>query len=113
LATVIPGAIGALTGAYLLSSLEHYSTYTKPVVSLYTLILGGVILKKAFFLRTQKNQQIKSNEFRYWVLVVALLMLLAAAAGVLSYLSSLIAGGRNPRFSLRYGKAFAFFIALW
>src|SRR6202000_234145 len=45
---VIPGIIGALTGAYLLSSLEHYSHYTKPVVSLYTLILGGVILSKAF-----------------------------------------------------------------
>jgi siroheme synthase-like protein len=37
---VIPGIIGAVTGAYLLSSLEHYSQYTKPVVSLYTLILG-------------------------------------------------------------------------
>src|SRR3982751_3017944 len=41
---LIPGIIGAVTGAYLLSSLEHYSQYTKPFVSLYTLILGIVIL---------------------------------------------------------------------
>jgi uncharacterized membrane protein YfcA len=37
---VVPGIVGAVTGAYLLSSLEHYSMYTKPVVSIYTLILG-------------------------------------------------------------------------
>src|SRR3569833_253636 len=45
---VVAGIIGAVTGAYLLSSLEHYSQYTKPFVSLYTLILGIVILSKAF-----------------------------------------------------------------
>nr|WP_294877384.1 TSUP family transporter [uncultured Pedobacter sp.] len=45
---LLPGIVGAVTGAYLLSSLEHYSNYTKPVVSLYTLILGFVILSKAY-----------------------------------------------------------------
>ena len=45
---IIPGSIGAVLGAFLLSSFEHYSQYTKPVVSIYTLILGIVILRKAF-----------------------------------------------------------------
>src|SRR5690606_32801501 len=52
---VIPGVIGAVLGAYLLSSLEHYSHYTKPVISLYTLILGLVILRKALNLNNKNK----------------------------------------------------------
>ena len=37
---LVPGIIGAVAGAFLLSSLEHYSKFTKPFVSVYTLILG-------------------------------------------------------------------------
>ena len=42
------GILGAFMGAFILSSLEEYSKYTKPVISIYTFILGVVILKKAF-----------------------------------------------------------------
>jgi len=52
---LIPGIIGAVTGAYILSSLEHYSQYTKPFVSLYTLILGIVILSKALNLKKKRT----------------------------------------------------------
>ena len=108
---LIPGIIGAVTGAYLLSSLEHYSTYTKPVVSLYTLILGGVILSKAF-----KKIAIKSSE------KIKRIPLLGLGGGFIDavggggwgsiVLSTLIAGGRNPRFSLGTVKLTRFFIAL-
>ncbi len=108
---VFPGMIGALTGAYILSSLEHYSQYTKPVVSIYTFILGWVILSKAF-----KTKTLKSSE------KVKRISLLGLGGGFIDavggggwgsiVLSTLIAGGRHPRFSLGTVKLSRFFVAL-
>ncbi len=108
---VIPGIVGAGTGAFLLSSLEHYSMYTKPVVSVYTLILGIVIFRKAF--NTQKK---KSSE------KVKRISLLGLGGGFIDavggggwgsiVLSTLIAGGRSPRFSLGTVKLSRFFVAI-
>ncbi|MGN6398385.1 MAG: TSUP family transporter [Mucilaginibacter sp.] len=108
---LLPGIIGAVTGAYILSSLEHYSQYTKPFVSLYTLILGLVILSKAFKNRVKKpGDKIKK------------IPLLGLGGGFIDavggggwgsiVLSTLIAGGRHPRFSLGTVKLSRFFIAL-
>jgi siroheme synthase-like protein len=44
---LLPGIIGAITGAYILSSLEQYGDIIKPIVSAYTLFLGIKILLKA------------------------------------------------------------------
>jgi siroheme synthase-like protein len=43
-AIVLPGVIGAIIGAYLLTEFENYSDYIKPIVSTYTLILGFLII---------------------------------------------------------------------
>jgi len=108
---VVPGIIGAVTGAYLLSSLEHYSMYTKPVVSIYTLILGIVIFRKAF--NTQKKKSADK---------VKRISLLGLGGGFIDavggggwgsiVLSTLIAGGRSPRFSLGTVKLSRFFVAI-
>lgn len=108
---VIPGIIGAVTGAYLLSSLEHYAMYTKPVVSVYTLILGIVIFRKAF--NTQKKKSADK---------VKRISLLGLGGGFIDavggggwgsiVLSTLIAGGRSPRFSLGTVKLSRFFVAM-
>lgn len=108
---LIPGIIGAVAGAALLSSLEHYSQYTKPFVSLYTLILGIVILSKAF-----KTSVVKSAD------KIKKIPLLGLGGGFIDavggggwgsiVLSTLIAGGRHPRFSLGTVKLSRFFIAL-
>ncbi|TWI98171.1 hypothetical protein JN11_03250 [Mucilaginibacter frigoritolerans] len=108
---LVPGIIGAVTGAYLLSSLEHYSQYTKPFVSFYTLILGLVILSKAF-----KTGVLKSSQ------KIKRIPLLGLGGGFIDavggggwgsiVLSTLIAGGRHPRFSLGTVKLSRFFIAL-
>lgn len=53
---LIPGILGAIVGAYILSSLEEYSGYIKPIVSTYTLILGVIIIIKAVRkLKTKKK----------------------------------------------------------
>ncbi|MEJ2901579.1 TSUP family transporter [Pedobacter panaciterrae] len=110
---LIPGIVGAVTGAYLLSSLEHYSNYTKPVVSLYTLILGFVILSKAY------KANAKTTGPKKKIKKVSLLGLFGGFIDAVGgggwgsiVLSSLIAGGRNARFSLGTVKITRFFIAL-
>ena len=109
---VVPGIIGAVLGAYILSSLEHYSKYTKPFVSVYTLILGVVILSKALNLKRKRSGgKIKR------------ISLLGFGGGFIDavggggwgsiVLSTLIAGGRHPRFSLGTVKLSRFFVALF
>ena len=109
---IIPGAIGAVLGAYLLSSLEHYSHYTKPVVSIYTLILGIVILRKAF----NANQKVATDKKIKKIGVLGFTGGFIDAVGGGGWgsivLSSLIAGGRNARYALGTVKLSRFFIAL-
>jgi siroheme synthase-like protein len=110
---LIPGILGAVAGAYLLSSLEQYSNYTKPFVSLYTLILGGVILSKA--LKPKAKGRHEGGKIKKISLLGAFGGFIDAVGGGgwgSIVLSSLIAGGRSPRFSLGTVKITRFFIAL-
>ncbi len=108
---VIPGIIGAVTGAYLLSSLEHYSQYTKPFVSVYTLILGTVILSKAFKPVVKKSHE-KIKKIPLLGLGGGFIDAVGGGGWGSIVLSTLIAGGRHPRFSLGTVKLSRFFIAL-
>ena len=109
---ILPGIAGAVIGAYLLSSLEHYAQYTKPVVSLYTLILGTVILMRA--IRVHRKKQVDKKITRIGLLGFGGGFIDAIGGGGWGsiVLSSLIAGGRHPRFSLGTVKATRFFIAM-
>lgn len=108
---LIPGAVGAGLGAFLLSSLEHYAMYTKPVVSVYTLILGIVILKKAF--KTgQKRTGEKIKRIQFLGFGGGFIDAVGGGGWGSIVLSSLIAGGRHPRFSLGTVKLSRFFIAM-
>jgi siroheme synthase-like protein len=113
----LPGILGAVIGAYLLSSLEHYSNYTKVLISCYTLILGIVILKKALALTRQQDKQRNKSSKK-----IKNIKALGFGGGFVDaiggggwgsiVLSSLIAGGRNPRTSLGTVKITRFFIAI-
>lgn len=107
---VVSGSIGAVVGAYLLSTFEHYNMYIKPMVSIYTLILGFVILSKAFKVKKRKiGDKIKK------IIPLGLgggFMDAVGGGGWGSIvLSSLIAGGRNSRTALGTVKLSRFFIA--
>jgi siroheme synthase-like protein len=108
---LIPGIVGAVTGAYLLSSLEHYSQYTKPFVSVYTLILGLVILSKAFKIGAKRSSQ-KIKRISLLGLGGGFIDAVGGGGWGSIVLSTLIAGGRHPRFSLGTVKLSRFFIAL-
>lgn len=106
---VIPGVIGSILGAYILSEFENYNDYIKPIVGVYTLILGVLIIRKV----------IKKNKKRQKVTRVGWL---ATAGGFLDAIggggwgpvvsSTLIARGKNPRMIIGSVNLAEFFVSL-
>ncbi|SDK44176.1 hypothetical protein SAMN05421823_102741 [Catalinimonas alkaloidigena] len=55
---ILPGMIGAAAGAYLLSSFD--GDFMKPFISLYLLIMGGIIIRKALRKQSPAEQSTKN-----------------------------------------------------
>ena len=68
---LIPGILGAVTGAYVLSSLDKYNYIMKPLVALYTLVLGILIIIKAF---RPNRKKLKPGILRRWLCYEVLLI---------------------------------------
>lgn len=106
---LIPGVIGAILGAYILSSFEQYNYIIKPLVSGYTLILGIIIIFKAL-----KKDAIRQKIKRIFPLALIGGFLDSVGGGgwgpIVS--STLIARGRNPRYTIGSVNLAEFFIAL-
>lgn len=106
---LLPGIIGAALGAYALSSLEEYNYILKPVIACYTLYLGVVIIRKAI---VGVKNRIKTKRIPR----------LAAFGGFMDSIggggwgpivsSTLIAGGRHPRYTIGSVNLAEFFVAL-
>ena len=105
---LLPGVLGAIAGAYLLSSFEQYNFIIKPIVATYTLILGVIIIIKA------RNIQPKRRKTKN----------VPALAGFGGFMDSiggggwgpivattLIARGRNPRYTIGSVNLAEFFIS--
>lgn len=105
---LIPGVLGAIAGAYLLSSFEEYNYILRPVVATYTLILGVIIIIKARNIQ-RKNRKTKN------------VPALAAFGGFMDSIggggwgpivaTTLIARGRNPRYTIGSVNLAEFFIS--
>ncbi|ARS34405.1 TSUP family transporter [Pontibacter actiniarum] len=106
---VLPGVLGAILGAYLLFSFEEYLFIIKPIVALYTLVLGILILRKVLRKKVKK-QPVKRLGF------------LATAGGFLDAIggggwgpivsSTLIAKGRNPMYTIGSVNLAEFFVSI-
>ena len=106
---LFPGVLGAIAGAYLLSSFEKYIYVIKPLVAVYTLILGILIIQKALKKRVEKRPMKKIG----W---------LALAGGTLDSIggggwgpivtSTLIARGRHPKYTIGSVNLAEFFVSL-
>lgn len=106
---VLPGVLGSIVGAYLLSEFEAYNAYIKPVVGVYTLILGVIIILKVI-----RNQQ-KRKKIKNVGWLASLGGFLDAIGGggwgpVVS--STLIARGKNPRLVIGSVNLAEFFVSL-
>lgn len=107
---LIPGILGAIAGAYLLYSFKQYLNIIKPAVSVYTLTLGIIILLKAVKktgLRKKKVKRIYPLAF-----VAGLLDSIGGGGWGTIISSTLIAGGRNPRYTIGSVVLSRFFVAL-
>jgi uncharacterized membrane protein YfcA len=109
-ALIIPGVIGAIVGAYLLSKFgDEYAKYIRPVLAAYTLVLGVRIFYAAFK-KNKKPQKVKNAGW------------LAGAGGFLDSFggggwgplvtSTLISKGRTPRFVIGTVSITEFFVTL-
>ncbi|TDQ11693.1 sulfite exporter TauE/SafE family protein [Pedobacter metabolipauper] len=107
---LIPGVLGAIAGALLLGYAgEAFSTYIRPVISVYTLLLGIRILLNAFKEKT-KPQKIKRAGW------------LAGAGGFLDSFggggwgplvtSTLISKGRTPKYVIGSVSLTEFFVTM-
>lgn len=96
---LIPGAIGAVAGAYLLTSVDGETI--KPFVSVYLLVMGLYVLSKAF--RTLKTRREPPR-------AVVPLALGGGWGPVVT--TTLVGGGQDPRTSIGTVNAAEFFIAL-
>ncbi|WP_338876891.1 sulfite exporter TauE/SafE family protein [Spirosoma sp. SC4-14] len=110
-AVLIPGVIGAALGAFLitsLSDLEAVNNYLTPAISVYTAILGILIIKKALVKRAKKKP-------------VKRIGLLAWFGGFVDAIggggwgpivnSTLIAAGRHPRYTIGSVNLAEFFVS--
>lgn len=103
---LIPGVIGGITGAYLLTSID--GNVIKPYIAAYLLVMGGVILVKAF------NHVERSREHGHSV------SLLGLAGGFFDSIggggwgplvtTTLVARGNNPRFTIGSVNFSEFFV---
>ncbi len=110
-AVLIPGVIGAALGAWLISELSSFEQYAKmlqPIISVYTAVLGILILRKALTKRIKKKP-------------VKQIGLLAWTGGFLDSIggggwgpivnSTLIAAGRHPRYTIGSVNLAEFFVS--
>lgn len=107
---LLPGVLGAVVGAILLAYLgEEYGKWLRPVLSVYTLLLGGRILFNAF----KKKSENRKVKHAGW---------LAGAGGFLDSFggggwgplvtSTLIAKGKTPRYIIGTVSLTEFFVTL-
>lgn len=106
---LIPGILGAILGAYILSSLEEYASYIKPFVSFYTLILGVVIIRKAIR-KIQTKKKIK--HVGRLAFVGAFLDSIGGGGWGPIVSSTLIARGRSWRYTIGSVNLAEFFVTL-
>lgn len=105
-AMVIPGVIGAVVGAYILTAID--GNIVKPFVSIYLLIMGVIILRKA----TRKVIE-KKKVRRVGVLALFGGFLDSIGGGGWGPVvtSTLLSKGRNPQYTIGTVNATEFFVA--
>ncbi|WPQ63784.1 sulfite exporter TauE/SafE family protein [Chitinophaga sancti] len=105
---LIPGVIGAITGAFLLSKVID-GDVIKPYMSAYLLILGLVVLRKAF-----QKKKVKSKTKRLGLLALFGGFMDAIGGGGWGPVvtSTLLSKGRSAHYTIGSVNAAEFFISL-
>ncbi|MGZ4053482.1 MAG: TSUP family transporter [Bacteroidia bacterium] len=108
---LIPGAIGAIAGAIVISYIsKDYVNYVKPFVSVYTLALGVMIVRKALNLHIKTRKKIK--RIKPVALIGGFLDSVGGGGWGPIVTTTLIAGGRNFRYAIGSSHVAKFFVAI-
>lgn len=110
-AVLIPGVIGAALGAYLLSqlaTLDVVAKYLTPGISVYTAILGILILKKAL-VKKPKKRAIKRIGLLAWF--GGFVDAIGGGGWGPIVNTTLIAAGRHPRYTIGSVNLAEFFVS--
>jgi uncharacterized protein len=105
-AMVIPGVIGAMTGAYLLTSID--GDVVKPFVSIYLLIMGVIIIRKALKKVIEKK---KVRRVGVLALIGGFLDSIGGGGWGPVVTSTLLSKGRDPKYTIGTVNATEFFVA--
>ena len=105
---LMPGIIGAFCGVLFVTKLD--GDLIKPLVSLYLLIMGGLIIKKSIF----KKKQTKINESKISKLALAGGFMDSAGGGGWGPIvtSTLVGAGQDPRSTIGSVNFAEFFLTL-
>lgn len=108
---LVPGAIGAIIGAITISIFsKDYVVYVKPIVSLYTLTLGVLIIRKALNMHIKTRNKIK--RIKPVAFFGGLLDSIGGGGWGPIVTTTLIAGGRHFRYAIGSSHVAKFFVAL-
>lgn len=108
-ALVIPGVLGAITGATLAIFGQQYSSWVRVPLSLYTIYLGYFIIRKAF----RKNTGMEKVKRAGWLAACGGLMDAFAGGGWGSLVTStLISKRKSPRYVIGSVCLAEFFVVL-
>lgn len=106
---LLPGVLGAAAGALTLSYLEPYNYILKPLIAIYTLYLGILIIRKAF---SKKKHKIRSRNIPKLASFGGFMDSIGGGGWGPIVSSTLIAGGRHPRYTIGSVNLAEFFVAL-
>jgi uncharacterized protein len=106
---LLPGVIGAALGALVLSSLEQYNYILKPLIAIYTLYLGFLIIRKAL---KGARSKIKTKHIPRLATFGGFMDSIGGGGWGPIVSSTLIAGGRHPRYTIGSVNLTEFFVAL-
>lgn len=103
---IIPGVLGAVVGAYILSQID--GNVIKPYISAYLLIMGVVILVKA--LRSDHSEQKVTSHISILGAIGGFFDAIGGGGWGPIVTTTLVARGNNPRFTIGSVNSSEFFI---
>ena len=104
---VIPGIIGAVLGAYLLTSID--ATIIKPIIAIYLLIIGAVIVKKSLGIIKPESEIRNISPLGF---VGGFVDSVGGGGWGAVVTSTLLGKGHHPRYTIGSVNMAEFFIAL-
>ena len=105
---VIPGVLGGIVGAYILTSVP--GNVIKPLVSVYLLVMGLVIIYKVFFRKSQGGEV--SSHLRLLAVIGGFFDAIGGGGWGPIVTSTIVARGHNPRFVIGSVSLSEFFVTL-